>query len=135
MVFPFLKDRARVAYSVCFVVCGHWSEDALHVCQLKIYSTSPNSLISPVGHSKIKSYTLCPYLNLKQGVFTVPHFTLRRASHFLLAGGSNEQLEDIMSSLNLHYLVKREGWDKINDWNEALSGGEKQRLVLARYEF
>jgi ATP-binding cassette subfamily D (ALD) long-chain fatty acid import protein len=47
-------------------------------------------------------------------------------------GTSTEQLENIMHSLNLYYLVQREGWDKVSDWNEALSGGEKQRLVLAR---
>lgn len=51
---------------------------------------------------------------------------------FEAKGTSTEQLENIMHSLNLYYLVQREGWDKVSDWNEALSGGEKQRLVLAR---
>ena len=33
----------------------------------------------------------------------------------------------------MEYLVKREnGWDTENDWNDVLSGGEKQRMAMGR---
>jgi len=35
-------------------------------------------------------------------------------------------LQKILEEVRLGYLVKREGgWDKVNDWNDVLSGGEK----------
>jgi ABC-type uncharacterized transport system fused permease/ATPase subunit len=37
-------------------------------------------------------------------------------------------LEEILEEVRLGYLVKRDlvaGWEKVNDWNDVLSGGEK----------
>jgi len=39
----------------------------------------------------------------------------------------------VLKIVKLDYLVDREGtWDKENDWNDVLSGGEKQRMAMGR---
>lgn len=44
-----------------------------------------------------------------------------------------------MKCVRLDYIVEREGngnieagWDKNSDWNDVLSGGEKQRMAMGR---
>lgn len=40
---------------------------------------------------------------------------------------------ELLGQVKLAYLVEREGgFDKINDWNDVLSGGEKQRMAMGR---
>lgn len=41
-------------------------------------------------------------------------------------GSTDKDLEDLLETVKLGYLVSREGsFDKENDWNDVLSGGEK----------
>lgn len=48
-------------------------------------------------------------------------------------GGSDEKLLELLAEVRLAYLVDREGgFDKVNDWNDVLSGGEKQRMAMGR---
>ena len=48
-------------------------------------------------------------------------------------GHTDEDLFKILEVVKLAYLVDREGgWDKENDWNDVLSGGEKQRMAMGR---
>jgi len=41
-------------------------------------------------------------------------------------------LNKLMELVNLSYLVAREGWNVVRDWADVLSGGEKQRVAMAR---
>ena len=42
-------------------------------------------------------------------------------------------LMELMGMVNLEYLVQREnGWDSEKEWADVLSGGEKQRVAMAR---
>lgn len=46
---------------------------------------------------------------------------------------SDEELKELLKIVHLEYLIDREGgWDSVRDWQDVLSGGEKQRIAMAR---
>lgn len=49
-------------------------------------------------------------------------------------GITDEDLQKIMDNVRLSHVVAREtdGWNAYNDWADVLSGGEKQRMAMAR---
>eukprot|EP00775_Hariotina_reticulata_P002919 gene2919-3206_t len=47
--------------------------------------------------------------------------------------GRDEELAACLAAVELDYLLGRgAGWDQVQPWQETLSGGEKQRLAMAR---
>lgn len=49
------------------------------------------------------------------------------------SGATDEDLMEVLRQVRLAYIVEREGsFDKFNDWNDVLSGGEKQRMAMGR---
>jgi len=46
---------------------------------------------------------------------------------------NDETIKSYLKEVDILYLVEREGGlDAVNDWNDVLSGGEKQRMAMAR---
>ncbi|KAN0136860.1 ABC transporter transmembrane region 2 domain containing protein [Lactarius tabidus] len=52
---------------------------------------------------------------------------------FLQSGRTMEELTQILEAVHLSYLPSREGgWQTRKEWRDVLSGGEKQRMAMAR---
>ncbi|KAI9508086.1 ABC transporter transmembrane region 2-domain-containing protein [Russula earlei] len=52
---------------------------------------------------------------------------------FVQSGRTKEELMEILEAVHLAYLPAREGgWETRKEWRDVLSGGEKQRMAMAR---
>lgn len=72
-----------------------------------------------------------PYLPL--GTFRDQIIYPHTASQMLESGVTDEDLERLLQSMHFLYLLDRPGrWDAVEDWEDLLSGDEKQRLAMAR---
>ncbi|ORX48562.1 hypothetical protein DM01DRAFT_1368173 [Hesseltinella vesiculosa] len=72
-----------------------------------------------------------PYLAL--GTFRDQVIYPDTAEEARLKGFNDVKLMELLETVHLAYLVEREGgWDAIQDWADVLSGGEKQRVAMAR---
>ncbi|KAI1307633.1 ATP-binding cassette sub-family D member 3 [Halotydeus destructor] len=47
-------------------------------------------------------------------------------------GINEDHLAEILHKVELSYLLERESFDSVQDWQEVLSGGEKQRVAIGR---
>ncbi|XP_041976654.1 ATP-binding cassette sub-family D member 3 isoform X1 [Aricia agestis] len=72
-----------------------------------------------------------PYMTL--GTFRDQVIYPQTHEEMVRRGRSDEELERFLRIVQLSYLTAREGgWDAVEDWMDVLSGGEKQRIAMAR---
>lgn len=45
---------------------------------------------------------------------------------------SEEKLREILKMVSLEHIANRDSLDEVRDWKDTLSGGEKQRMAVAR---
>jgi ATP-binding cassette subfamily D (ALD) protein 2 len=45
---------------------------------------------------------------------------------------TEEKLREILRMVSLEQIAFRDSFDEIRDWKDTLSGGEKQRMAIAR---
>jgi ATP-binding cassette, subfamily D (ALD), member 2 len=43
-----------------------------------------------------------------------------------------EKLREILKMVSLEHIAVRDSFDEVRDWKDTLSGGEKQRMAVAR---
>lgn len=45
---------------------------------------------------------------------------------------TEEKLHEILKMVSLEHIAARDSFDEVRDWKDTLSGGEKQRMAIAR---
>lgn len=45
---------------------------------------------------------------------------------------NEEKLREILRMVSLEHIAVRDSFDEVKDWKDTLSGGEKQRMAIAR---
>ncbi|XP_042419825.1 ABC transporter D family member 1-like isoform X2 [Zingiber officinale] len=85
-----------------------------------------------------RPYT-CPGTLRDQIIYPFSHDEAKLRMTTMVRTGHNFLLDDhltvILERVRLVYLLEREGWDAIANWEEVLSLGEQQRLGVARLFF
>lgn len=87
--------------------------------------------VTKPGHGRMFYIPQRPYLTL--GTLREQIIYPDTTADMKKKGFDDKHLDDLVEWVNLSHVVAREGgWDSRSDWQDVLSGGEKQRVGMAR---
>lgn len=131
VLIPSMSFEVRHGMNV--LVCGPngCGKSSLFRMIAELWPLFGGRMTKPKGDGALFYIPQRPYLTL--GTLRDQIIYPSTAVRFALDGHTDAELVELLRQVSLEYVIEREGGlDAVQNWADVLSGGEKQRLAMAR---